>query len=112
MCPGNHEHAGRRLRAVLVEAAHAAGRTKQRAAVAVGHAMLGIAYHLLTAGTIYQDLGAHYFDERARQAVDAASSADWTHAATRSLSRPSPPECWGRRLFSPRYSAMGARLTP
>jgi transposase len=98
MCPGNHESAGKRLsgktrkgnralRAVLVEAAHAAGHTKQtdlgaqfrrlaarrgkkRAAVAVGHAILVIAYHLLTEGTVYQDLGAQYFDERARQAVE------------------------------------------
>ena len=98
MCPGNHESAGKRqrgktrkgnraLRAVLVEAAHAAGRTKhtylgaqfrrlaahrgkQRAAVAVGHAILVIAYHLLTEGTVYQDLGPHYFDERARQATE------------------------------------------
>ncbi len=98
MCPGNHESAGKRqsgktrkgnraLRAVLVEAAHAAGHTKhtylgaqfrrvaarrgkKRAAVAVGHSILVIAYHLLTEGTVYQDLGPHYFDERARQATE------------------------------------------
>jgi transposase len=98
MCPGNHESAGKRLsgktrkgnralRAVLVEAAHAAGHTKQtylgaqfrrlaarrgkkRAAVAVGHSILVIAYHLLTEGTVYQDLGAQYFDARARQEVE------------------------------------------
>jgi len=98
MCPGNHESAGKRaggktrkgnraLRTALVEAAHAAGHTKhtylgaqfrrlaarrgkKRAAVAVGHAILVIAYHLLTEGTDYQDLGPHYFDERARQATE------------------------------------------
>ena len=98
MCPGNHESAGKRLsgktrkgnralRAALVEAAHAAGHTKQtylgaqfrrlaarrgkkRAAVAVGHSILVIAYHLLTEGTVYQDLGAQYFDQRARQEVE------------------------------------------
>ncbi len=98
MCPGNHESAGKRLsgrtrkgnpwlRAALVEAGQAAGRTKQtylgaqfrrlvarrgkqRAAVAVGHTILIIVYHLLTAGTTYQDLGPDYFDERNRRAVE------------------------------------------
>ena len=97
MCPGNHESAGKRksgrtrkgnpwLRTALVEAAQAAGRTKQRylgaqyrrlaarrgakrAAVAVGHSILGIVYQLLTRETVYEDLGVHYFDERHRHAV-------------------------------------------
>lgn len=97
-CPGNNESAGKRksgrtrkgnpwLRTALVEAAQAAGRTKhsylgaqyrrlaarrgaKRAAVAVGHSMLGIVYHLLTRETEYEDLGVHYFDERQRQAVE------------------------------------------
>ena len=94
MCPGNHESAGKRqsgrtrkgnraLRRALVEAAQAAGRSKRtylgaqfrrlaarrgkkKAAVAVGHTILVIAYHLLTEGTAYQDLGPQYFDERDR----------------------------------------------
>jgi transposase len=98
MCPGNHESAGKRrggatrkgspwLRALLVQAAHAAARTrgtylaaqyrrlaarrgKARAAIAVGHTILVIAYHLLSEGTTYRDLGANYFDERERQAVE------------------------------------------
>jgi transposase len=98
MCPGNHESAGKRkggktrrgspwLRAALVEAARAAARTKQtylaaqyrrlaarrgakRAAVAVGHTILVIAYHLLRRRVPYQDLGGQYFDERERQAVE------------------------------------------
>lgn len=97
-CPGNNESAGKRKsgrtrkgnpwrRTALVEAAQAAGRTKhsylgaqyrrlaarrgaKRAAVAVGHSMLGIVYHLLTRETEYEDLGVHYFDERQRQAVE------------------------------------------
>jgi transposase len=97
MCPGHHESAGKRrsgrtrkgspwLRALLVQAAHAAARTKgtylaaqyrrlaarrgrARAAIAVGHSILVIAYHLLTEGTVYCDLGANYFDERERQSV-------------------------------------------
>jgi transposase len=98
MCPGNHESAGKRrsgktrkgspwLRALLVQAAHAgarkkdtyfgaqyrrlaARRGKSRAAVAVGHAILIIAYHLLRDGTDYHDLGPRYFDERDRRAVE------------------------------------------
>jgi transposase len=97
MCPGNHRSAGKRksgktrkgspwLKSALTEAAHAAGRTKgtylsaqyrrfaagrnkKRATVAVGHALLGIIYHLLKEGTTYQDLGPTHFDERDRQAV-------------------------------------------
>ncbi len=98
MCPGNDESAGKRrsgktrkgspwLRALLVQAAHAAARTKgtylaaqyrrlaarrgkSRAAVAVGHAILVIAYHLLRDGTTYRDLGPDYFDRRDRQQVE------------------------------------------
>jgi transposase len=98
LCPGNHESAGKRrsgairkgspwLRACLVQAAHAAARTKgtylaaqyrrlatrrgrAKAAVAVAHSILIIAYHVLTEGTVYRDLGANYYDERDRQAVE------------------------------------------
>jgi transposase len=92
LCPGNHESAGKRLggrtrkgnralRRALVQAAHAAARArrsylgalyrrlaarrgKQRAAVAVAHAILVIAYHLLTRTATYEDLGPDYFDRR------------------------------------------------
>lgn len=98
MCPGNNESAGKQrsgktrkgspwLRALLVQAAHAAARKKgtylaaqyrriaarrgkSRAAVVVGHSILVIAYHLLERGTDYQDLGPNYFDERDRQATE------------------------------------------
>jgi transposase len=98
MCPGNHESAGKRrsgrtrkgspwLRALLVQAAHAGARKKDtylgaqyrrlaarrgrsRAAVAVGHTILIIAYHLLSNGTDYHDLGHRYFDERDRRTVE------------------------------------------
>jgi transposase len=94
VCPGQHESAGKRksgrtrkgcvsLRESLTEAARAAGRTRgtylaaqyrrlaarrgaKRAAVAVAHTILVIAYHLLRDGTRYQELGANYFDERDR----------------------------------------------
>jgi transposase len=79
MCPGNHESAGKRLsgrtrqgnpylRTLLVEAAQAAAHTKNPslsalyrriafrrgakvALIAVGHAILGIIYHLLSKHT-------------------------------------------------------------
>jgi transposase len=92
MCPGNNESAGKRksgrttkgskwLRKALIEAGQAAGRSKntylaaqyaqirgrrgpQRAAVAAGHSILVIAWHLLTNGEPYNDLGSDYFDRR------------------------------------------------
>jgi transposase len=92
MCPGNDESAGKRrtgttrkgdqwLRAALIEAAQAAGRSrgtylgaqyhrlaarrgKKKALVAVGHTILVIAYHLLTEQTEYRDLGPLHFDQR------------------------------------------------
>ncbi|MDP2663765.1 MAG: IS110 family transposase [Dehalococcoidia bacterium] len=99
MCPGNNESGGKRktgktrkgnnaLRIALIEAAHgashknnsypqaqfrrlAARRGKKKAAVAVGHTILVIVYHLITnKESFYQDLGAHYFDDRERQHVE------------------------------------------
>ena len=98
MCPGQYESAGKHqrgttrkgspwLRALLVQAAHAAARTqgtylaaqyrrlaarrgKQRAAVAVGHTILVIIYHLLTEEMEYQDLGPQYFDDHDRAATE------------------------------------------
>jgi transposase len=92
MCPGNNESAGKHrsgktrygskwLRIALVEAAQAAGRSKgtylaahygrirgrrgpAKAAVAVGHSILVIAWHLLSTGEPYNDLGGDYFDKR------------------------------------------------
>ena len=92
MCPGNNESAGKRgsgrtrhgskwLRIALIEAGQAAGRSKNTylsahyhrirgrrgpgcAAVAVGHSILIIAWHLLSTGEIYTDLGGDYFDKR------------------------------------------------
>jgi transposase len=99
MCPGNQESAGKRksgrtrkgnvwLRAALIESAHALGRGrgtylaaqyrrltarrgKKKAAVALGHAILIIVYHLLShADEVYQDLGVHHFDEGRRERVE------------------------------------------
>ncbi|HYN81615.1 MAG TPA: IS110 family transposase [Gemmatimonadaceae bacterium] len=94
ICPGTHKSAGKRratgtgtgnnwLRTTLVESAWAASHSKtylgaqyrriakrrgpKRAAIAVAHSILVIAFHLLREGLEYQDLGPDYFDQ-----VDAA----------------------------------------
>jgi hypothetical protein len=36
----------------------------KRAVIAVAHTILTIGYHLLQRGTVYQDLGSNYFDQR------------------------------------------------
>lgn len=92
ICPGNEASAGKRLRSrtrkgnrwlrrALAEAAWAAGqvkagyfraqfrrlaskRGKERALVAVGHALLVVVYHVLKNGVEYTDLGPDYFDRR------------------------------------------------
>ena len=45
------------------------GGRQKRAAVAVGHAILVIVYHVIKSGKRYQDLGSDYFDRLDRQAV-------------------------------------------
>lgn len=94
MCPGQHESAGKRLsgrirkgnqwlRAALIQAAHAAGRTqtylgeqyrrigkrrgKKRAAVAVGHSILVIFYQMMLTGEHYHEKGVTYLQERDKQ---------------------------------------------
>jgi transposase len=97
LAPGKNESAGRNrsarvppgnryLRAALIEAAHAAGRSKntylraqyrrlaarrgkKRAAVAVAHSILVIAYHIIREGTHYFERGATYFDQRNQQVI-------------------------------------------
>ena len=85
MCPGQNESAGKRksgktrkgsrwLKTILLECAHAAGRSKgtylseryrqlarrrgkKKALVAIGHDIVTIAYHLLSTDQLYQDSG-------------------------------------------------------
>jgi transposase len=92
ICPGNNESAGKHragttrkgsrwLRVALIEAANAAARGKgtylasqyarlkgrrghKRAIVAVAHSILVIAWHLLSTGQPYSDLGADWFLQR------------------------------------------------
>ena len=89
MCPGNNITGGKRksgatrkgspwIRGILIECALAASRTrdtylaaqfhrlarrigKKKAAVAVGHSILAIVWHLLDRDTDYDDLGGDYF---------------------------------------------------
>lgn len=91
LCPGNHESAGKRhggktrpgnraLRCALVEAAHAAARTKKssfcglyrrlsarrgkkKALIAVAHRLLNLVYLLLKTGQPYRELGVDYYDK-------------------------------------------------
>ena len=107
LCPGNNESAGKRrsgstgkgnrwLRSCLVEAAQnvirnpqsyyaaqyhrlSLRRGKPRAKVAVAHSLLTAIYHMLRDGTVHQDLGAGYFEQRQRK--------DVAHRAVRQLER-------------------------
>jgi len=95
MCPGQRESGGKRLsgntrkgsqwlRTALVEAAHAAShckecylsdqyhhiafrRGKKRAAVALGHTLLTIIYHVIADEKVYEELGGDYLDLLDRQ---------------------------------------------
>ncbi len=95
MCPGSDQSAGKQkggktrkgnrwLRRALIQSAHAAShqhdsylqaqyrrlryrRGPKKAAVAVGHSILVIAYHLLTRKEDYHDLGPAHLDERRRE---------------------------------------------
>lgn len=91
VAPASHESAGKRrpagtrhgtrwLRQALIESAMAAARGDSylaaqhrriarrrganKATVAVAHSMIVIAWHLLTTGAHYQDLGGDYFERR------------------------------------------------
>lgn len=94
--PGNNESAGKKkssktrkgnkyLRSALIEAAHSVARSKtylgalyrricarkgrKRAGMAVAHAMLRIAYYLLTRKEHYVDLGEDHFDKQKQQSI-------------------------------------------
>jgi transposase len=96
LVPGHNESAGKKksakttngnkyLKSALVEAAHsvaasknflgamyrrtAARKGKKRAAINVAHAMLRIAFYLLTRKEMYVDLGEDYFDRQKQQSI-------------------------------------------
>jgi transposase len=103
MCPGNNESAGKHrsgrtrrgskwLRKALIDTGQAAARSKntylsaqyaqirgrrgpQRSVDTVGHSILVSAWHLLSTGELYDDLGGDYFDKRRNSGpANAASS--------------------------------------
>ncbi len=88
ICPGQHETGGKQLsgrtrqgnrwaKTVLIQAAHAAGHTRtylgeqyrrirarrgsKKAAMAVGHSILVIFYHMVKSGEPYHEKGVDYF---------------------------------------------------
>jgi transposase len=97
VCPGNNQSGGKTkaaavrkgnvyLKTALVQAALGAARTggsyyknkyfrlrarrgAKRAAMAIAHKILVAAYHVLSTGTPYQELGELYLDRRNRRAV-------------------------------------------
>lgn len=97
ICPGNNESAGKQRRAkalkgnrwlcsLLVQSAHAVGRSKgtygcafyhriahrrgnERAAVATGHYIAKCIYRVLKEGKPYEDHGAMHFNERQSEAL-------------------------------------------
>ena len=110
MCPGNDESGGKRrsgkttkgskwLRSALTEAAHAAARTKgsyllaqyagikgrrgsKKAAVAVGHSILAICYHILEREVPYEELGEEHYRKQQR-----CSKEVYTRRLVRKLER-------------------------
>jgi transposase len=94
LCPRNDQSAGKRrstrmkkgapwLKSTLIQCAWCASRSKnsylqaqylrlrsrrgaKKAVCAVAASILTIVYHMLKNGTVYQDLGASYFDNRAK----------------------------------------------
>ncbi len=96
LVPGHNESAGKRkssktkkgnkyLKSALTEAAHSVGASKnylgelyrrtasrkgrKRAGIVVAHAMLRIAYYLLTRKEMYVDLGEDYFDKQKKSSI-------------------------------------------
>ncbi|MGE5582382.1 MAG: IS110 family transposase [Bacillota bacterium] len=97
LCPGNNDSAGKRksgktrkgnmaLKAALTQAAISASRTKgayfnamyrrlaarrgkNKAIIAVAHAILVTIYHMLKDGSSYRDLGVNHYDQINKEAV-------------------------------------------
>lgn len=116
LCPGNNESAGKHksgktrkgdrwLRAALTEAALSATRTSKsafaaryrrvmrhrghkKAVIAVAHAILVTAYHLLARRTAYQDLGPDYYDRRHTERVRQRAIQTLEHQGYRVILEP------------------------
>ena len=98
ICPGNNESAGTRrsstinkgdswLMGILIQVALAAAKTrnsylkdkyyriaarrgKKKAAVAIGHKILGFAYYVLSNKVSYHDLGENYLDKLNKEVIE------------------------------------------
>jgi hypothetical protein len=137
MCPGNNITGGKRragtttkgsrwLRETLDQCAVAASHTretylaaqywrlarrigKKKAAVAVGHSILVICWHLLANDCDYEDLGGDYFARRTDNAA-TTSCASYTSSDTGSPSPTSLPDQgdspYRRRPPAPHWSAF------
>jgi transposase len=120
LAPGNRESAGkqrpartrhgnRSLKAALTEAAWAASHCKdgflrsryhrlvkrlgrKRAIVALAHSIVISLYHILTTQTAYRDLGATYYQDRARAAQERRAVAYLQARGYQVLPAPTPPE--------------------
>jgi transposase len=125
-CSGRTRKGSKWLRVALVEAAHAAARTKnsylaaqdarlrgrrgpKKAALAVAHSILVIAWHLLSRGEPYTDLGADYFVKRqAHQAYQDRLVRQLERMATRSPRSQQPPD----RIPDAGWSASSGHFHP
>jgi transposase len=120
LAPGNRESAGkqrpartrhgnRSLKAALTEAAWAASHCKdgflrsryhrlvkrlgrKRAIVALAHSIVISLYHILTTQTEYRDLGATYYQDRARAAQERRAVAYLQARGYQVLPAPTPPD--------------------
>ena len=117
LCPGQKESAGKRqsgrtrpgnryVKAALVQAAHATAQTQtylgeqyrrlrkrrgaKRAAVAVGHSILVIYYHMITTGEPYHEKGMNFFDQRDRQRLEKQLARRLQHLGYEVTKPPSP----------------------
>lgn len=128
LCPGNNESGGKRLsgrarkgdrylRRILVQSAWsvihkkdcflsavfhriAARRGRKKAAMAVAHRMLIIAWHIIHDGGVYQEAGGNYFDRlhpdrSARRLVRRLQQIGFDVQLTRTPTKPEPsrPQC-------------------
>jgi hypothetical protein len=76
--PPARAHAARRVPGSALAARYrriARRRGEQKAILAVAHALLDIAYHVIANETTYQELGFDYYDERAAERAERRAIA-------------------------------------
>lgn len=117
ICPGQHETGGHQLsgrtrqgnrwaKTVLIQAAHAAGRTQtylgaqyrrisarrgsKKAAMAVGHSILVIFYHMVKSGEPYQEKGVDYFSTIKQEQLQQRLVRQLERLGNRVILQPNP----------------------